>query len=69
MTEPHAPIDRPAPQPRLPDGSAADLAGREPLVLGPDDLVVDAARLMAAQRRSFVLVLDADRRALGVVTE
>ncbi len=50
-------------------GSLLEMANREVQALAAADTVFDAARLMAAQRLSFVPVLDSERRALGVVTE
>ncbi len=50
-------------------GPLLAMANRDVPALGAGDTVFDAARLMAARRLSFVPVLDADRRALGVVTE
>ncbi|WP_088285297.1 PAS domain S-box protein [Ideonella sp. A 288] len=46
-----------------------EIASRPVIHLGPDDTLVDVARLMAARRISFVPVLDADSRVLGLVTE
>ena len=51
------------------DGPLLKMAHRDVPALSAADTVFDAARLMAAQHRSFVPVLDAGGRALGVVTE
>ncbi|MEY8875780.1 MAG: PAS domain S-box protein, partial [Leptothrix sp. (in: b-proteobacteria)] len=46
-----------------------DMASRTVIHAGPDDRLIDAARLMAAKGISCLPILDGARRPLGIVTE
>jgi PAS domain S-box-containing protein len=61
--------DHPATPAQWVDLPLLELANHDVQFLSAADTVFDAARLLAAHRLSFVPVLDAGRRPLGVVTE
>jgi PAS domain S-box-containing protein len=46
-----------------------DLASKVVIHAGPDHCLIDAARLMAAKRISFLPILDEARRPLGIIAE
>jgi arabinose-5-phosphate isomerase len=47
--------------------TAADVMHRSPKLVGPDALAVDAADLMEQHRITSVIVVDAERRAIGAL--
>jgi FOG: CBS domain len=40
---------------------------RTPVTIGPDELAVEAVRLMETERKNFLLVIDAEARLIGAL--